>query len=353
MSYPQLRIDLKKLSENAGRLAGLLKEKGIRFHYVTKCFCAYEPMVRALADAGFRDYADSRLENLEALGRYARSRLLVRIPMISEASAVVCLADISLNSELETIRALSDAALTQGRVHGVILMVELGDLREGVMPEDVRQTVSEILELKGVRLRGVGVNFNCYGGVIPDRGKMERLIAVAEALQSRYGLEMEFVSGGNSGSLYLILNGDMPKGISHLRIGEGLLLGRETSFGDPIPNLHPDVFSLRCEVVECRLKPSLPDGKQGLNAAGERPYFEDRGTICRAILAIGGQDVATTGLTPLMPGVDFLGNSSDHAIFDVTHAERGVRVGDTLDFAMNYKALNGLFASRYVHKAPM
>lgn len=72
--------------------------------------------------------------------------------------------------------------------------------------------------------------------------------------------------------------------------------------------------------------------------------------IRRAILAIGGQDVAVSGLGPLISGVDFLGNSSDHAIFDVTHAEREVQVGDTLEFSTTYRALNTLFTSKYVHK---
>ena len=350
MNCPQLRIDLEKFVRNAVHLSELLKGKGIGFHFVTKCFCAYEPMVHALADAGFRDFADSRLENLEALKRYTRSALLVRMPMISEASDVVCLADISLNSELDTIRALSDAALAQGRVHGVVLMVELGDLREGVMPEDVPEIVDRILGLKGVRLSGVGVNFNCYGGVIPDREKLERLVGIVREEQRRHGIELDCVSGGNSGSLYLLLNGDMPEGINHLRIGEALLLGRDTSFGRPIPNLSPDVFSLSCELIECKTKPSLPTGQRGLNAAGELPCFEDRGMIRRAILAIGGQDVAVSGLGPLISGVDFLGNSSDHAIFDVTHAEREVQVGDTLEFSTTYRALNTLFTSKYVHK---
>ena len=167
MRYPQIRVDLDKLLENARVLSGLLSAHKLKFHYVTKCFCAWEPMVDALADAGIRNFADARLENIEVLKRWARSAMLLRVPMISEADDVVCLCDVSLNSELAVIEALSDAALTLGRTHEVILMVELGDLREGALPEDVMPMVEQILTMRGVKLAGLGVNFNCYGGVIP------------------------------------------------------------------------------------------------------------------------------------------------------------------------------------------
>ena len=136
MRCPQIRVDLNKLVENAQTLSALLAEHEMKFHYVTKCFCAWEPMLEVLADAGIRDFADARLENIELLKRWARDSMLLRVPMISEADDVVCLCDSSLNSELTAIKALSDAALTLGKTHGVILMVELGDLREGVLPED-------------------------------------------------------------------------------------------------------------------------------------------------------------------------------------------------------------------------
>ena len=353
MPNPQLRIDLKKFKENAQNLAKLLREKGLKFHLVTKCFSAHEPLVRALAELDLRDFADSRLENFEVLNRYARTAMLIRLPMISEVQQVVRLADVSLNSELDTIRALSDAALDQGRKHGVVLMVELGDLREGALPQDLPSLAKQVLNLRGVRLCGIGANFNCYGGVIPDRNKMEAIAALARDLQQSHGLELDYVSGGNSGSLHLLTEGSLAAGVNHLRIGEGLLLGQETSYGRPLPHMHPDVFRLRCEVIECKLKPSLPDGDQGLNALGERPYFKDQGVIHRAILAIGAQDVATSGMTPLEAGVEFLGNSSDHAIYNVSGLSRELKTGDTLDFALNYRALNALFSSKYVHKTTL
>ena len=354
MRCPQIRVDLNKLVENAQTLAALLAEHKMKFHYVTKCFCAWEPMLEVLADAGIRDFADARLENIELLKRWARDSMLLRVPMISEADDVVCLCDSSLNSELTAIKALSDAALTLGKTHGVILMVELGDLREGVLPEDVMPTVEKILEMRGVKLIGLGVNFNCYGGVIPTPDKMVELSDLAKAAQERCGYEFDYVSGGNSGTLPLLLDDRMPAdcAVDHLRIGEAFLLGHETSYGRDIPGMRQDVFTLRCEVIEHKVKRSVPTGERGLNAFGEPPSdMEDRGMISRTIIAVGGQDTFPSSLVPRMEGLRYLGHySSDHTIFDSTNAAGEIHVGSTLDFDVDYKALLMIFVSKYVDK---
>jgi predicted amino acid racemase len=50
---------------------------------------------------------------------------------------VVRSADISLNTELDTLKKLSYYAKASNKNHQVIVMVELGDLREGVLPIDL------------------------------------------------------------------------------------------------------------------------------------------------------------------------------------------------------------------------
>lgn len=350
MQYPALLIDRVKFRENATILREFFARNNKSFHAVTKCFCAYEPMLEILAESGIRQMGDSRLENLARVRQYAEHSLLLRIPMLSEVSDVVRLSDASLNSEWEVIGALSDAALTQNKRHGVILMLELGDRREGVLPEEAEAMIEQMMSLRGIRLIGLGANFNCYGGVIPDEDKMKQLAQLARRTEERYRIKLDYVSGGNSGSLWLIEEARMPAAVNHLRIGEALLLGRETSFGRRFLGLNQDVFTLRLEVIECKRKPSVPEGRIGLNALGEAVSFEDKGIIRRAILALGAQDCNPDGLTPRVSGVSWLGSSSDHSIYDITRASRDIKVGDTLDFDVNYAALNKLFTSEYVHK---
>lgn len=350
MRNPCLRMNREKFLANAQALGQAFAQQGKKVHFVTKCVCAYEPLVKLLAENGFTRLADARLENFEVLKKYAEDSLLLRLPMLSEVDRVVSLCDISLNSEAQTIAALSNAALAQGKVHKVILMLELGDRREGASLEEAEDIVKGMHKHKGVKLVGLGANFNCYGGVIPDEGKMHMLGDFAQSLEDRYGLELEYVSGGNSGSLYLLNQGKLPEQVNHLRIGEALLLGRETSYGQDLPGMYQDVFSLRAEVIEAKTKHSLPDGKIGLNALGQPVSFEDRGYLQRVILAIGAQDVEPSALQPLEEGIEFLGNSSDHTIYNVSDYRGELRVGDTLEFALDYACLLRLSTSPYVVK---
>lgn len=350
MSYPELLINREKLAHNVRAMIKMGENAGIRIHFVTKCLQAWRPLVEVMHEAGAEYFADSRVENLKQIGDLGLSHMMVRIPMMSNAGDVVRYADLSLNSDMTVIEALSDAARSIDREHGVILMVEMGDLREGFMPDEILETASRVLNLRGVWLAGIGANFNCYGGVIPEEHQLKALADMAAMIRQRFNIPLPIVSGGNTGSLYLLSEGRMPEGITHLRIGEGFLIGIETSFRKRIPDLFTDVFTLRAEIVELKRKPSVPTGLIGPNSFNEIPVFEDYGQIWRAILAIGEQDTRCGTLQPADSNIRFLGSSSDHMILDVTHAVRDLKVGDILEFSPDYAALLRASTSPYVHK---
>ena len=231
-SYPRLEISLDKITHNTQVVAGICNRQGIRVAGVTKVFCGDPEIAGAMVDGGIDILADSRLENLKKLKEFPLPKLLLRLPMLSRAKAVVEFADISLNSEIETIKALSEAAIAQGKRHEIILMFDLGDLREGIFDKnELSQTVEQLLQLKGVILIGIGTNLTCIGGVIPTPENLSRLTRHKRALESRFDLHLDVVSGGNSSSLYLIEEGSMPDGINQLRLGESIVLGRETAYG--------------------------------------------------------------------------------------------------------------------------
>lgn len=348
MRNPALMIDKVKFRDNALKLSELFYSKNKKFHAVSKGFCSHEGMVQILADNGVRNLADSRLENFYILRNYADNTLLLRLPMLSEVAEVVALCDMSLNSEWETICALSDAALVQQKIHRIILMLELGDLREGASLEEAWGMIQKIVNLRGVRLAGIGANFKSYGGIIPDPGKMQILNDFAERIEQRYGFELEYVSGGNSANLWLLEENALPEKVNHLRIGEALLLGRETSFRKSVAGLHHDVFTLRAEVIEAKRKSSVPEGR--FAKTGRPPQFKEIGMLNRVILALGGIDVEPRGLRPKFKGINYLGHSLDHAIYDVTAFNKQVKVGDTLEFSVDYRNLVRLFVSPYVNK---
>ena len=348
--YPCIEVDLSKLTHNVKQIVALCDKNHIEVACVTKVFCAKIPIVEALIRAGVTQVADSRILNLKNLQHLDCKKMLIRIPMISEANEVVMYSDVSLNSEIETIRQLSKAAKKLNKIHKIILMVDLGDLREGVLIGDVIDTVSEIVKLGNVKLIGLGTNVTCYGGVIPDKNNLGELIKLKLDIEEMFNICLPVISGGNSSSLYMVINDTIPKGITQLRIGEAIVLGRETSYGKAVLNCYNDAFILKGEIVEVKSKPTVPIGNIGMDAFGEIRHYEDKGIRRRAIVAIGRQDIRLEGLCAVDNNISIFGASSDHLIIDVTDCKKAIKVGDIVDFKVDYGCLLLAMTSKYVEK---
>lgn len=347
---PRLSIDISKIQHNAEILTTLCRQQGIQVAGVVKGVCGLPEIAAAMLAGGVSMLGDSRLENMHKLASFQVPRLMLRLPMLSQAAEVVTHTDISLNSELKTVEALDRAAREQGRIHGIILMLELGDLREGIPLSLFPQLAKKILSLKGVHLLGVGTNLTCYGGVIPDTENLGALVQAAQRLQEELGIGLEFISGGNSSSLYLLEKGMMPAGINQLRLGDSILLGREAAYGQPVKGAWQDTFTLYAEIIEVQEKASLPTGQIGRDAFGKIPVFRDQGIRKRAILAVGRQDVHPENLTPLETGPEILGASSDHLLMDISDSATPYGVGDQMAFCPTYAGMLQLMTSVYVAK---
>jgi len=302
--------------------------------------------------AGVTAIADSRLENIDRLkaGGVDTPFMLVRIPALSAVDHVVESVDSSLNSELAVLEALSRAALRRGCIHEVILMVDLGDLREGVWPDDLPTFLAAAIELPGIRIKGLGTNLACFRGVIPSEDNMARLVELADGIEQKFRIELELVSGANSSGLSLIAAGHMPNRVNHARIGEAILLGRETTHRDPWPGTYQDAFILHAEILELKNKPSSPFGELGEDAFGGHPGFEDRGDILCALLNVGREDVDVHGIVPIDTRFSIFGASSGYLVIDASRAAEGLQVGDELMFSVNYSALLAAMTSEYVKK---
>lgn len=350
--YPVLAADLIKLRHNLGALVSACHARGVSVAAVTKVVCAHESFVRLVEESGADLFADSRLENLSRI-RTEKPRMLLRVAAACEVDAVVRVADISLQSEVETIRLLDAAAARAEKTHRVVLMIDLGDLREGLYFSDydaIERSAREAAELRSIELVGVGTNLTCFGAILPDEQNLGALVDIARRLRNALGLELPIVSGGNSSTVGLLLAGGVPKGVTNLRLGESILLGNDTAALTVLPGLYGDAFTLRAQLVEVQQKPAAPVGTSGANAFGERVTFpKTLGTMLRGILAIGRQDVDEAGLVPRDACVRILGASSDHLLVDLSDATR-YRVGDVLEFSVSYGALLRLSTSPYVAK---
>lgn len=349
MKTPRLEIDLAKIGHNVRELVRLYGAKGARIIGVTKGVLGDPVISDVFVRNGITVLADSRIANLRRMQEAGikATWLLLRMPAPSDAGEVVRYSDISLNTELAVIRKLSEAALRRGVPHKVILMVELGDLREGIMPQDLDAAVEETLALAGVRLAGIGVNLSCYGGVKPDKNNMSRLSSLARGIEEKFKVTLEFVSIGCSTVYTWLKDVDRALNINCVRTGDSLLLGGRDLEEKGIPGLRYDAFTLVAEVIESKVKPSVPEGEIGIDAFGTIPTFVDRGIIRRLILNIGRQDVLFTQLYP-RADIEILGASSDHLIADAKKTNLGV--GDEVEFDMDYGAMLQAMTSPYVAK---
>jgi Alanine racemase, N-terminal domain. len=350
--YPRLVVDRDKLYHNACLIKNLCSRHGIEVVAVTKGYCALKDITDVILSAGIEKLADSRILNIkrmrnECINNYI---MLIRIPMLSEIADVVRYADSVLVSEMDTLRSISEECVRQGRWIEIIIMVDVGDLREGIMPEDVADFVKEASKLRRINIAGLATNVGCIGGIMPDKDNISRFIEAVYSAESILGRKLPTISGGSTCTLKLIDDGEMPERVNQLRIGEAILFGINDVCGRDIPGTYKDVFTLEAEVVEVKRKPSKPIGEVGFDAFGEVPHFEDRGIRKRAILALGRQDVIINGIKPRHAGMTIVGASSDHLILDVEDYEGTIGVGDVIPFDITYGGLLSVSTSPYVEK---
>lgn len=346
MNGLRLEIDLARVGDNARQLVDRCARQGISVTAVTKVMLGSPELARGLGSVDA--LGDSRIENIERMrdAGIETSMLLLRSPMLSQIRRVVTADVMSVNTEVEVLAALSSAARSMGRIHDVMIMVELGDLREGLMPAALDETIRRALSLPGVRVRGIGTNLACRNGVEPSDDNMKALSTIVDSVESAFGIEIDIVSGGNSANLDWVFGTDDPGRVNNLRLGESILLGREPLHRRPIAGLHTEAFVLVAEVIESHRKPTRPWGTAAQNSFGETPDDVDRGETWQTIFAVGRQDTDPLDLRA-PDGVEILAASSDHL---VTSTSRRMAPGEEIRFEVGYSALLRSMTSPFVVK---
>ncbi len=345
---PRIEISLAQIRHNARMLTELYGHKGISLMGVSKATLGDPAIARAMIQGGVKFIADSRLENIQKMKNsgIATPFVLLRTAL-SQADSIIKNADISLNTELETVKELSHYANINNKIHKIILMVELGDLREGILPCDLPQFIKKVLELSHIKIIGIGCNLACYGGIKPNHQKMLELSKLTDAIEKEFQINLEVISGGNSANYEWYESARKVGRINNLRLGESILLGCETVSRKAIPGLYTNAFKLIAEVIESKEKPSLPFGEVCQDAFGNVPTFLDRGIRRRVIIALGRQDILVSGLRP-SKDVEILGSSSDHIVLDSNN--QNFKVGSEVKFNLDYGGLLSAMTSPFVKK---
>jgi len=350
MATPRLEVNLEKIAHNTKVLRKLYGSQRINICAVTKVVCGDLIIAQCLVATGITIIGDSKVANLKKMqkGDINATFLLIGTPLLSQAAEIVKWADISHNTELAIIEELSRQARAKGIIHQIILMIEMGDLREGIMPESLNGVVNEVIKMEGIELVGLGTNLACFGSIKPDQEKMDSLSKLANQIERKFHLKLRYISGGNSANYNWFKSTHDTGRINQLRIGESIFLGVEPLHRNHIPDLFTDAFTVVTEVSELKIKPSIPYGETSQNAFGHVLHFTDKGEIPRVILGMGLQDVDVSGLTPKLD-IEILGAGSDQMIIDPKDMD--LCIGDEVSFNLNYAALLSAMTSPYVEKS--
>lgn len=350
-----ITLDLKKLKSNFDYLDTLFKKRGIEWSIVSKILSGNKIFLTELLKFDINQICDSRVSNLKAIKSINPEikTIYIKPPAKRAVPSIVKYADISMNTGIETIKLLSVEAQKQNKTHKIIIMIELGELREGIMREDLMDFYKTVFKLKNIEVVGIGTNLSCLYGILPNHDKLIQLSLYEQLIEAKFNRQIPYVSGGSSVTIPLIFQNLLPIGINHFRVGETLFLGTDVYNNTPLKKMKTDVFCLYSEIIELIEKPSVPMGEMGTNVEGHSFDFDDNligKTSARAIIDIGLLDVDEKHLEPYDKDLSFVGASSDMLVIDLGLNKKKYKVGDLLQFKMDYMGTLRILNSKYIEK---
>ncbi len=351
-----IKLYRKKLEQNYKFLDAIFQARNIQWGVVTKLLCGNEIYLKEIIALGARELHDSRISNLKKIKSLDPTiqTVYIKPPAKRSIESIVRYADVSFNTETYTIQLLSKEAKKQNKIHKIIIMIEMGDLREGVMGEELVEFYGNLINLPNIEIRGIGTNLNCLSGVMPTQDKLIQLSLYKQLIEAKFNIHIPWVSGGTSVAVPLILKNARPMAVNHFRIGEALFFGKDLFTGDTITGMHNDVFKLYTEIIEITEKPDVPTGEMGENVAGNTFSISDTedfgGTSLRAILDIGLLDMQPQYLEPEDSNISIVDASSDMLVVDISNSKNKYKIGDLISFKIKYMGALYLLSSDYIEK---
>ncbi|HAQ69965.1 MAG TPA: amino-acid racemase [Flavobacteriales bacterium] len=349
-----ITFDKAKLNHNYAFLDKMFKSHNIKWSIVSKLLCGNRDYVKILCETGITEICDARISNLELVKNINPNiqTVYIKPPAKRSIKSIVKYADVSFNTQIETIKWLSEEAGRQNKTHKIVIMLEMGDLREGVMGDDLVDFYESVFKLSNIEVVSFGTNLNCLHGVMPSHDKLIQLSLYKQLVEVKFNRKIPWVTGGTSVVIPLIFNQQLPKGINHFRIGETLYNGINLFTMETIEGMYDDVIMLYAEVIELIEKPKVPMGEMDANPSGEifEINEEDYGkTSYRAILDLGLLDISPEFLMPEHEGIEITGASSDMLVLDLGDKSR-YKVGDLVPFKIKYMGALALMNSDYIEK---
>ncbi|MEZ4854485.1 alanine/ornithine racemase family PLP-dependent enzyme [Flavobacterium sp.] len=351
-----LKLYKSKLKENYTFLDTLFKERNIQWGVVTKLLCGNNLFIKAIIDLGVTEMLDSRISNLKKIKLLnpAIQTVYIKPPSKRNIKKIVQYADVSFNTEIVTLKMLSEEAQKQNKTHKIIIMIEMGDLREGVLGEELLQFYKQVFSLPNIEISGIGTNLNCLSGVMPTQDKLIQLSLYKQLIEAKFNVKIPWVSGGTSVAIPLLLKNARPMAVNHFRIGEALFFGKDLFTNETIEGMNNEVFKLFAEIIEITEKPDNPIGELGENVAGNTYEINNETdlsqTSLRAILDIGLLDMQPQYLLPENENISIVDASSDMMVIDISNSEKNYKIGDLVSFKLQYMGALYLLNSDYIEK---
>ena len=199
----ELIIQTEKIKDNIKTLSSYFNKHDIHWSLITKVFSGDQEFLKNLLTDDVIEkidaVGDSRLtslKNLKAVNPKMRT-IYIKPPAKIYADDLVKYADISLNSSFSTIIALNEAAKKAKKTHDIIIMVELGELREGVKRSDIMNFYEKVFNLSNIDVIGIGSNLGCMYGVEPSYDKLLQLVLYKELISAKFNKELRITINEN------------------------------------------------------------------------------------------------------------------------------------------------------------
>ncbi|MCK5169167.1 MAG: alanine/ornithine racemase family PLP-dependent enzyme [Bacteroidales bacterium] len=348
-------LNKEKLSHNFTYLNKMFKKHDIEWAVVSKILCGNKEYIREVIDLGIKQICDSRVSNLKVIKNIDPhiETIYIKPPAKRSLKSIIKYADISINTEFTTIKLLNEESKKLNKTHKIIIMIEMGELREGVMGDDFIDFYKSVFNLSNIEVVGIGTNLNCLYGVLPNQDKLIQLSLYEQLIEAKFNKNIAYVSGGSSVTIPLIFKGLLPKSINHFRVGETLFLGTDVYNDSTIRNMEHNVFQLFAEIIELSEKPIVPSGEMGTNVEGAEYEFNDSDigkSSFRAILDIGLLDVEDKHIQPKDNSIEIAGSSSDMIVLDIGKNSKNYKVGDLIEFQLDYMGTLSVLNSKYIDK---
>lgn len=360
----ELLIATKKIQNNIKYLSKYFKANNIHWSLVTKVFSGDKEFLKHVLTDDIIEKIDSvgdsrltSLKNLKEVNPGMRT-IYIKPPAKMYADDIIKYADISLNSSFTTIIALNEAALKASKIHQIIIMVELGELREGVKRTELMSFYEKVFQLSNINIIGIGSNLGCMYGVEPTYDKLLQLSLYKELISAKFNKDLKYVSGGTSITLPLVENNTIPKDINHFRIGEAVFFGISPLDNKQFKELSIDAFEFTANIIELEEKKIIPDGIISDGNIGHSAEFDKEditGTAIKAILDFGLLDVDQNDIDFIDTSLEYVGITSDMLVIDLgkNKTKEGVKrykIGDKIHFKPNYMAVARLLNSKFIDK---